>query len=203
MKIKIGVMGSATEKLTKTQKNKAVALGRAIGRHDCILVTGGCPGLPHLTAKGTKQTGGLSIGISPGLSLMEHVQKYDSPTKYFDVLIFTGSGLMGREVVNIRSSDIVIILGGRSGTLGEFAIAYDEGKLIGVLKGSGGIADQMEVILDICKIKETGAKVILDTDPEKLVEKVLRIFRKEWYPRTSIFDSVESSAYRSKKRLIT
>lgn len=199
MKIKIGVMGSATEELTKSQKDKAVALGRAIARHDCILVSGGCPGLPHLTAKGAKQVGGLSIGISPGLSLMEHVQKYDSPTKHFDVLIFTGSGLMGREVVNIRSSDIVIIIGGRSGTLGEFAIAYDEGKLIGVLKGTGGISDQIEVILDICKIKETGARVVLETDPVRLVERVLKIFREEFYPRTSIFDNVESSAFRSKK----
>jgi uncharacterized protein (TIGR00725 family) len=199
MKIKIGVMGSATEQLTKNQKDKAVALGRAIGKHDCILVTGGCPGLPHLTAKGVKQVGGLSIGISPGLSLSEHVQKYDSPTKHFDVLIFTGSGLMGREVVNIRSSDIVIILGGRSGTLGEFAIAYDEGKLIGVLQGTGGISDQIEVILDICKIKETGAKVILDTDPERLVEKVIKFFHEHFYPRTSIFDNIESSAFRGKK----
>lgn len=199
MKIKIGVMGSATEQLTKGQKDKAVALGKAIGRHDCILITGGCPGLPHLAAKGAKQVGGLSIGISPGLSLSEHVQKYDSPTKHFDLLIFTGSGLMGREVVNIRSSDIIIIIGGRSGTLGEFAIAYDEGKLIGVLQGSGGISDQIEIILDICKIKETGARVVLDTDPERLLDKVLKIFHDEFFPRTSIFDNIESSAFRGKK----
>ena len=36
---------------------------------------------------------------------------------------------MGREVVNIRSSDVVIIIGGRSCTLGEFSIAYDEGQV--------------------------------------------------------------------------
>src|SRR5207244_9938763 len=53
----------------------------------------------------------------------------------FDVLIYTGSGLMGREITNIRSCDIVVIVGGRIGTLGEFAIAYDEGRLIGVLTG--------------------------------------------------------------------
>ena len=37
-----------------------------------------------------------------------------------------GSGLMGREIENIRSCDVVIFAGGRSGTLGEFAIAFDE-----------------------------------------------------------------------------
>ncbi len=63
--------------------------------------------------RGAKQAGGTVIGISPGLSLEEHAFKYESPTIHHDVLIFTGSGLMGREVVNIRSSDIVVIISGQ------------------------------------------------------------------------------------------
>ncbi len=196
MKIKIGVMGSATEKLTRKQKEKAVALGRAVAERDCILITGACPGLPHLAAKGARQSGGFVIGISPGLSLLEHVKKYDAPTKYHDVLIYTGSGLMGREVVNIRSSEIVVIIGGRSGTLGEFAIAYDEGKLIGVLTDTGGIADQIEVILDICKIKQTGAKVVQESDPKRLVSRLLRLYHKEYAKHASVFDNYVSKAYR-------
>ena len=200
MRIKIGVMGSATEKLTQKQKAKAIDLGHAIGEQDCILITGGCPGLPHLTAKGIKEAGGLSIGISPGLSLLEHVQKFDSPTKHYDVLIFTGSGLMGREVVNIRSADVVIILGGRSGTLGEFAIAYYEGKLIGVLQDTGGIADKIDVILKICRIKKTGSKIIKDKDPRRLVKRLIQTYRKEFLGHSSVFDNIESSAYRDKKK---
>lgn len=196
MKIKIGVMGSATEKLSKKQKMKAIALGRAIGQRDCLLVTGACPGLPHLAAKGVKQIGGFVLGISPGLSLVEHVKKYDAPTKHHDVLIFTGSGLMGREVVNIRSSDIVVIIGGRSGTLGEFAIAYDEGKLIGVLQDTGGIADQIETILSICRIKQTGAKVLMDANPDRLVSRLLRVYQREFKRHSSIFDNYESRAFR-------
>jgi len=41
---------------------------------------------------------------------------------------------MGREVENIQTCDAVVIVGGRSGTLGEFAIAYDQAKIIGVLE---------------------------------------------------------------------
>lgn len=200
MKIKIGVMGSATEKLTKKQKLKAIALGRAIAEKDCIAVTGACPGLPHLAAKGVKQVGGFVIGISPGLSLYEHVKKYDAPTKHHDVLIFTGSGLMGREVVNIRSSEIVVIIGGRSGTLGEFAIAYDEGKLIGVLQDTGGIADQIEIILSICRIKETGAKVLVDKDPKRLISRLLRLYRQEFKKHGSIFDDYESKLFRKRQK---
>lgn len=58
--------------------------------------------------------------------------------------ILTGGGFMGREITNIRSCDMVVIVGGRTGTLGELAIAYDEGRLIGILKGTGGITQIVE-----------------------------------------------------------
>ena len=126
---------------------------------------------------------------------MEHVKKYDAPTKHHDVLIFTGSGLMGREIVNIRSSEIVVIIGGRSGTLGEFAIAYDEGKLIGVLEGSGGISNHMPELLRICKGKNTGAKVIFEKNPPKLINRLLSLYRKEFKKHGSVFDDYESKGY--------
>ncbi len=186
MRLKIGVMGGATGVMTRDILEKAHALGRAIARSGCILVTGGCPGLPLASACGAKEEGGFVVGISPGLSLDEHVYKYGSPTEFHDVLIFTGSGLMGREVVNIRSSDIVVIVGGRSGTLGELAISYDEGKLIGVLTGTGGISDLVHEILAACA-KETGARVVYDSDPTRLVEELLRVYRTSHHRRPSCF----------------
>lgn len=186
MKLKIGVMGSASGDLPEYSSSTAFALGQAIGQAGCYLVTGGCPGLPLEAARGVKAVGGFVIGISPGLSLDEHIHKYGSPTAYHDILIFTGSGLMGREVVNIRSSDIVVIAGGSSGTLGELAIAYDEGKLIGVLKGTGGISEIAEEILTACK-KETGARVIYDADPQRLVASLLEVYRTVHYRKPSCF----------------
>lgn len=186
MRLKIGVMGGATGVISRDILDKAHALGREIARSGCILVTGACPGLPLASACGAKQEGGMVVGISPGLSLDEHVHKYGSPTESHDVLIFTGSGLMGREVVNIRSSDIVVIIGGRSGTLGELAIAYDEGKLIGVLTGTGGISDIVSNILAACQ-KDTGARVVYDSDPARLVEQLLDVYRTKHYRRPSCF----------------
>ena len=58
-------------------------------------------GLPYEAVRGAKAKGGLVIGISPGLSLDEHRGRYRSPVDGFDVLIYTGSGLMGREITNI------------------------------------------------------------------------------------------------------
>jgi uncharacterized protein (TIGR00725 family) len=186
MALKIGVMGGATGVIRRDHLDKAHELGRAIAQSGCVLITGACPGLPLAAACGAKQEMGLVVGISPGLSLDEHLRKYHSPSQFHDLLIFTGSGLMGREVVNIRSSDIVVIIGGRSGTLGELAIAYDEAKLIGVLKGTGGISDLVADIIKACA-KKTGSRVVYDTDPDRLIKELLRVYRTLHFLRPSCF----------------
>ncbi len=178
-------MGSATGTLSKTQKRTAYELGLAIAQNDCVTITGACPGLPLESARGAHEAGGIVIGISPALSEWEHVNKYVSPVEYHDVLIFTGSGLMGREVVNIRSSDVVIIIGGRSGTLGEFSIAYDEGKLIGILIGTGGITSEIKNIIKIIK-KKTGAKIIYGRDAGILVKRLLDYYRTQHHKHPSV-----------------
>lgn len=186
MALKIGVMGGAGRDIPKENLRKAEYLGEAIASGGCMMITGSCPGLPLAAAIGAKRRGGFVIGISPALSLDEHAFRYESPTLAHDLLIFTGSGLMGREVVNIRSSDIVVIVGGSSGTLGELAIAYDEGKLIGVLTNTGGISNMVSDILKTCN-KQTGARVVYNDDPQHLVEELLDVYRSEHFRRPSVF----------------
>ncbi len=182
----IGVMGGAGEGIAEDYLRRAEELGAVAAAAGCVLITGGCPGLPLAAAKGAKTHGGYVVGISPGLSLEEHAFKYESPTIHHDVLIFTGSGLMGREVVNIRSSHIVVIIGGSTGTLGELAIAYDEGKLIGILTGTGGISDLVEQILATCH-KQTGARVIYHDDPNELIAQLLTAYWQEHFRHPSVF----------------
>ena len=165
-------MGSAGGDLDPRIVAKCRDLGREIAENGCCLLTGACPGLPHEAALGAKESGGHTVGISPAASLKEHVELFHSPYEDYDVLIYTGLGLMGREVVNIRSSDIVVVVGGRCGTLGEFAIAFEEGKLIGVLTGTGGIAEALEV-LGSAFDKPTGSEIISDADPATLVSSLI------------------------------
>jgi uncharacterized protein (TIGR00725 family) len=186
MKLTIGVMGGASGAFPDEVLAKLARLGRAIADRGAILITGACPGLPQAAVRGAAAAGGLVVGISPGLSRDEHVGKYASPTEGFDVLIYTGSGLMGREVENIHSSDIVVIAGGSSGTLGEFAIAYDEGRLIGVLTGTGGIADGIDRILPVLT-KPTGAVVLHDDDPERLLDRLIAYYRAEHHKHPNCF----------------
>lgn len=186
MKLTIGVMGTSGGNLSEEVRERAYQLGRAIADHDAILITGACPGLPFEAVRGAKAAGGLVVGISPGLSVDEHRGKYGSPLEGFDVLIYTGSGLMGREITNIRSCDIVVIAGGRTGTLGEFAIAYDEGRLIGVLTGTGGITTLVQDIIEASD-KTTGAHVIFNDDPVKLVSQLVEFYRTEHFKKPSCF----------------
>jgi uncharacterized protein (TIGR00725 family) len=189
MRLTIGVMGSSGGDLSAANLAKAHRLGEAIAARDAVLITGGCPGLPYEAVRGAKAKGGLVIGISPGLSLDEHRGKYRSPVDGFDVLVYTGSGLMGREITSIRSCDMIVIAGGRTGTLGELAIAYDEGRLIGVLTGTGGITELVESIIRASG-KQTGACVLYDDDPERLVDRLIRYYRTEHVRKPSCFCDV-------------
>jgi uncharacterized protein (TIGR00725 family) len=191
MKIQIGVMGSAGGPITHEQLDLARRLGRRIAERDATIVTGACPGLPHAAVVGATEAGGVSLGVSPALSREEHINVYASPLQPYTSIVFTGSGLMGRETHNIHSSDFVLFVGGRSGTLGEFCIAYDEGKLIGVLTGSGGISDEFLHIANLVH-KETGSTIVTDANPEQLVDRCLDLYLKTPMPSSVAFNHTAS-----------
>jgi uncharacterized protein (TIGR00725 family) len=179
----IGVMGaSANDALGAAEASRlrglAETLGWAIAKANCILMTGATTGLPNLVAQAFRKQGGFALGISPAENCAEHVTRYGLPEGGADVIVYTGFGYKGRNVINIRSSDIVLIFGGAIGTLNEFTIAYDEGKIIGVLESSGGIADHIQQIIAVCK-KPTPGAVLFDTDPERLVEICLSAFARQ------------------------
>ncbi len=188
MKLQIGVMGSSGGVLSDREVELARRVGEGIARHGAVIVTGACPGLPHAAVLGAHEAGGESLGISPAHSPEEHIQTYESPTNPYTTMVFTGSGLMGREIANIHSSDSVIFLGGRSGTLGEFCIAYDEGKLIGVLRNSGGISNHFSYIASLFG-KETGAVLIEEEEPERLIDRCARQFAVGGRPTSVAFEA--------------
>ncbi len=174
-------MGSAGGDISADHLELAQRVGRRIAQRDCVIVTGACPGLPHAAVLGAHEDGGISLGVSPAHSREEHVEVFQSPLEPYTTIVFTGSGLMGREVHNIHSSDFVLFAGGRSGTLGEFCIAYDEGKLIGILRNSGGISNDFAGIAQLVR-KATGAAIVEDDDPERLVDSCLERYLREQRP---------------------
>jgi len=179
MKYKIAVLGSAKTEAEEVIQ-KARKLGELIAKNDCILLTGGCPGVPHEALKAAKANNGFTVGISPADDFQEHKQ-IDYPEDSFDLLIFTGFGKKGRNVITMRTCDAAIFISGGSGTLNEFTIAYDERKICAILLGSGGITDILKEIEEkyISGRKSTSEIVIYESDPEKLIKKVLEALGKK------------------------
>jgi hypothetical protein len=181
MKMIIGVMGSASGEASENKEyiEKSREVGRWIARSDCILVNGACPGLPHAAVEGAKEEGGFVLGVSPAFSRHEHTKEYKSPIGVYDILLYTGMGFMERDIMNIRSSDGVIFLGGGIGTLNEFTIAYEEGKPIGVLLDSGGVSDYLQDIVRWCG-REILDNMVFSKDPQELVRKLIYVIHE--YP---------------------
>src|SRR5262245_63451190 len=172
--IKIGVMGSASTSIAAEGRQRvdelAVRLGKKIAAVACVLITGELDGIPGRVVEVHSQYGGLSVGISPAHSAVEHAALYDTPPCPSTVVIYSGFGFKGRNVIAVRSSDIVILVAGGIGTLNEFTIAYDEGKVIGLLQGTGGVTDLAQTILATVSVRSTGSVVIADPDPEQLID---------------------------------
>jgi uncharacterized protein (TIGR00725 family) len=182
MRTRIGVMGSSAAEQPGSAIEFRVAalaarLGQAIADRQCVLVTGATSGLPHLVSIAAQDAGALTVGISPANDEKEHREHYRLPLDGLDVMVYTGFGLKGRNVVNIHSSDVVIVLGGSTGTLNEFTIALDEGKVIGILEGTGGVSDHIRDIIRFCD-REEGSRILFNENPESLVDICLAEFKR-------------------------
>jgi len=100
------------------------------------------------------------------------VEKYKLPLDACDVIVYTGFGLKGRNVVLVRSCEVVLFIAGAMGSLNEFTIAHDEGKVIGCLTGTGGVADEVDYLLKKFS-KETVTRIFQNDDPAKLLDACL------------------------------
>ncbi len=182
MKYQICVSGAAAGQTVQAAHQLAFDLGKLIAQQGKTLVTGATVGLPWYAAQGAfsvQGKRGVSIGFSPASSFREHVTVYKLPTVEFDYINFTGMAYVGRDVHLVRSSDAIITVGGRMGSLHELSTALESRKVCGVLLGSGGLADYIPTLLK--HIDAPGAKdIIYDTDPERLLNKVIAALDKKY-----------------------
>lgn len=176
MKYQICVSGAASGKTVEPAHQLAYDLGVAIAKSAKTLTTGATVGLPWYAAKGAfsvKKRVGVSVGFSPASSFREHVEVYKLPTVEFDYINFTGLDYVGRDIYLVRCSDAIITVGGRIGSLHEFTTALEANKVVGVLLGSGGLADYIPEL--ITKIEVPNSKeIIFDTNPARLVDKIVK-----------------------------
>ncbi|MDQ5949907.1 MAG: hypothetical protein QG669_25 [Patescibacteria group bacterium] len=178
LKLKLGVSGAAeTGHCGIDALSKAKELGREIVRQGGILVTGATTGFPLWSAMGTKEERGISIGLSPASNEREHVGVYRLPLDYMDLIVYTGFGFPGRDLLFTRSCDALFVGCGRIGTIHEFTIAFEDNKPIGVLEGSWDMDETIKDILS--KGHRPNDKIVFDADPKRLVEKVIALVLKD------------------------
>ncbi len=178
IKLKICVSGAAeTGHCGIDALEKAQELGREIVRQGAILVTGATTGFPFWSTMGAKEEGGISVGLSPASTEAEHVQTYGLPLDYLDLIIYTGFGYSGRNLMLTRSSDAVIIGCGRVGTINEFTIAFEDGKPIGILEGDWETDEVIRMIME--KGHRVSDQVVFDSDPKSLVAHVIELVQRD------------------------
>ena len=126
------VRGSFSEQLTAKDKMQKSVVA-VIGGHDCsakvasmarelgrglvevadVLVCGGLKGVMAAVCEGFKSKGGMTIGILP-----TYHKAHANP--FVDIAIPTGLGL-ARNVLVVKTADVVVALPGKAGTLSEIA----------------------------------------------------------------------------------
>jgi uncharacterized protein (TIGR00725 family) len=169
----ICVSGAARGDSVEEGRELAAKLGVAIAKAGHSLMTGATIGLPNYAAEAYKQAGGtMSVGISPAASKVEHVMKYRLPTLAYDCILYSGLHYVGRDTLLITSSDAVVSIGGRLGTLHEFTIAMETEKPIGFLQGAGGISNEIQTLMGLAHPLHQGVLVTFNDSATALLKEL-------------------------------
>jgi uncharacterized protein (TIGR00725 family) len=161
-------------------------LGRILANHHCTVTCGAVTGFPLWVAKGAKKAGANVIAFSPAANQDEHIRVYNQPepSEFFNLVVYTGFGFSGSDLLMTRSSDAVIFGCGRVGTIHEFTLAFAEGKIIGVLEGPWATDELIKDILkaDVSRKHDT---IVFDSNPNRLVEQVMKKVREQRKTKTN------------------
>lgn len=119
-RIQITVIGDSQE--IEHHNKIAYELGKFIAEQGWVLISGGKEGVMHASSKGAIENGGIVVAILPD-------DDPDAGTPYKSIGVATGMGY-ARNSINVLSGDVIVAIGGASGTLSEIAYAWAYNKPI-------------------------------------------------------------------------
>lgn len=184
LQIKLGISGAAeTGHCGIDAYEKGMELGREVARQGAMLVTGATTGFPLWAAMGAKEAGGFVVGFSPASSEKEHVEQYNLPIEYHDIIVYTGFGYPGRDLIFTRSVDGMLFGCGRIGTIHEFTIAFEDNKPMGIYEGSWPTAEEIKGIL--ANGHRSNDKIRFNADPKVLVGEIIDLVKVDKINRAS------------------
>ena len=161
MKKVISICGSDVDdtRLSKIALDIAEQVGRLIARKGGVLVCGGQGGVMKAACKGAKEENGITVGILP--------YSKDDANDCIDIAIPTNIGNV-RNYLVANSGDAVIAIGGRWGTLNEISYCMITEKPLILIKGTGGIVDQ---IINANLMQDIESHYFIVNSAEEAVEK--------------------------------
>jgi len=189
---KIGIFGSAVKEHPEAIA-KAKELARELTKQNVIIITGACSGMPYTVAHEAAKNGSEIWGFSPNVDKTAQLEMYkDDDISIYKKIFYIPHNYRQlffvpedeefvidqfarqkyRNTISTANCDAGIIISGRWGTLNEFTNLVDMGKVVGVLTGTGGIADELLNLTK--KIKKAGkGKVIFHNSPKELIKDML------------------------------
>jgi uncharacterized protein (TIGR00725 family) len=121
-KIIIGIMGPG-ENATPEENELAFELGKKVAEKGWIVLTGGRSfGIMDAAMRGAHEGNGLTIGVLPNDNVV-------NSSDHADIKIMTGMG-SARNMINVLSSHILVVIGMAAGTASEVALAIKANKKI-------------------------------------------------------------------------
>ncbi len=166
--MKIALISSALNVEDSRLKEVAENLAEIFHREKIELVTGGCAGIPEIAVRKLAQLNGVTTIFSPDPDEDSHAKREDNLPLGVASKYFHSTGFTQRSLEMLNYADSVIVVNGRMGTLSEFAVALEEGKRVGVVTNTGGIADHLEVITKLTT-KNFPGKLFFSNDVEEVI----------------------------------
>ncbi len=171
-RLQIGVAGSSDLHPFEDAVQKARIFAKTLLKYkdEIVLLTGGREGLMRVVSEEFSSGGGVVVGVLP-------FEEEGNP--YSTIRIKSGTSSIMRSGTLIHSSDCVVILGGGAGTMIEALMAYNTGKPLVIISGTGYRSDKISLLLEDDYFDHRRlVKVFVTDDPEKAAEKSLELARK-------------------------
>jgi len=122
----------------------AEAVGALVVDAGAALLTGGRGGVMAAASRGAVRARGAAR-LPPVLGVLPTYDRSDA-NAFVDLVLPTGLG-HARNAVVVASADVVVAIGGESGTLSELALARKLGRPVVVVAGTGGVSDRVARLL--------------------------------------------------------
>ncbi|NHJ49967.1 MAG: TIGR00725 family protein [Asgard group archaeon] len=158
----VAIIGGSVQNCTKTDYDIAYRLGKLLIVNGYRLVTGGYGGVMEAASKGARNADEYREGDIVGI--ISSISPEDA-NEYCDIVIATGIGYARNQIIT-ASADVVVAIGGGSGTLSEIAFAWQLNKKIIAFTSEGWSGHLADKTLD-SKRKD---KVIPVDTPEQVIE---------------------------------